>query len=98
MLAIRLFPAYFAASKNDFFGKKKSFLCRKGEETHHWPVMANRRSFMSDMKAHHAEDNALRCDEIAERQVRALNEYRPPRDPKVRLADVKGIFEMMGEH
>ena len=97
-MAIRLFPAYFAASKNGFFGKKKSFLCKKGEETHHWPVMANRRSFMSDMKAHHAEDNALRCDEIAERQVRALNEYRPPRDPKVRLAHVKGIFEMMGEH
>jgi hypothetical protein len=47
------------------------------------------------MNAYHAEDNPLKRDEIAARQVRALNEHRRPRDPKVRLADVKRLFELM---
>jgi hypothetical protein len=39
--------------------------------------------------------NPIERDEIAARQVRALNEHRRPRDPKVRLADVKRLFELM---
>ena len=42
MLAIQLFPAYFAASKNGFFSEKSLFLCKRNEETHHWPVIASR--------------------------------------------------------
>jgi hypothetical protein len=42
-LAIRLFPAYFAASKNSFFSEDSLFLCkRRNEEAHHRPVIANR--------------------------------------------------------
>jgi hypothetical protein len=40
-LAIRLFPAYFAASKNSFFSEDSLFLCkRRNEEAHHRPVIA----------------------------------------------------------
>jgi hypothetical protein len=53
------------------------------------------RSFMADLKAFFAEDNPIKRDEIAAHQVRALNEHRRPRDPKVRLADVKRLFELM---
>jgi len=53
------------------------------------------RRFMADLRAFHAEDNPIKRDEIAAHQVRALNEHRRPRDPKVRLADVKRLFELM---
>ena len=41
-LAIRLFPAYFAASKNSFLSEDSLFLCKRNEEAHHRPVIANR--------------------------------------------------------
>ena len=53
------------------------------------------RSFMADLRAFYAEDNPIKRDEIAARQVRTLNEHRRPRDPKVRVADVKQLFELM---
>ena len=52
-------------------------------------------SFMADMKAYHAEDNPLKRDEIAARQIRALNEHRRSRDLKMRLVDVKNLFELV---
>jgi hypothetical protein len=55
------------------------------------------RSFMADMKAYHAEDNALKRGEIAARQVRTFNGHRRRRDPKVRLSEVKQLFELMRE-
>jgi hypothetical protein len=53
------------------------------------------RSFMADLKAYFAETNGHKRDEIASRQVYALNNNRRPRDPKVRLSDVKQLFELM---
>jgi hypothetical protein len=53
------------------------------------------RSFMADLKAYFAETNGHKRNEIAARQVWALNEHRGPRDPKVRFEDVKRLFEMM---
>ena len=50
-------------------------------------------SFMADM--YHAEDNPLKRDEIAAPQVRALNEHRRSRDLKMRLVDVKNLFELL---
>jgi hypothetical protein len=51
-------------------------------------------SFMADAKAYYAEDNPLKDDEIAVRQVRALKEHRRPRDLKMRLVDVKKSFRI----
>jgi hypothetical protein len=53
------------------------------------------RGFMADLRAFHAEPNSIKKDEIAARQVRALNEHCRPRDPKVRLDDVKRLFALM---
>ena len=53
------------------------------------------RSFMADLRPFHAEPNSIKKDEITARQVRALNEHRRPRDPKVRLDDVKRLFALM---
>jgi hypothetical protein len=46
------------------------------------------KAFVKDMRAFFAAPNALKQDEIAARQLQALNEYRRPRDPKLGLADV----------
>ena len=61
----------------------------------HFAAMQHSGSFMADMKAYHAEDNPLKRDEIAARQVRVLNERRRPRDLKMRLVDVKNLFELV---
>jgi hypothetical protein len=53
------------------------------------------RRFVEDMEAFHAEPNAIKRDEIAARQLHALREHRSPRDPKLRLSDVKELFERM---
>jgi hypothetical protein len=50
------------------------------------------------MRAFFAAPNALKQDEIATRQLQALNEYRRPRDPKLGLAEVKGMFLDMRDH
>jgi hypothetical protein len=53
------------------------------------------RRFVEDMDAFFAEPNAIKRDEIAARQLHALREHRRPRDPKLRLSDVKELFERM---
>jgi hypothetical protein len=56
------------------------------------------RQFVEDMRAFYRESNAIKRDEIAARQLHALNEHRRPRDPRLRLFDVKEMFKMMREH
>jgi hypothetical protein len=46
--------------------------------------------FVQDMRAFFAEPNAIKQDEIAARQLHALNEHRGPRDPKLRLSAHSG--------
>jgi hypothetical protein len=53
------------------------------------------RSFVKDMKAFHTEPNQIKRDAIAARQRHALREHKRPRDPKLRLSDVKELFERM---
>ena len=48
-----------------------------------------------DMRAFHRERNPIERDEIAARQLDALRGYRRPRDPKLRLSDIKELFEQM---
>jgi hypothetical protein len=55
------------------------------------------RSFVEDMEAFHAEPHAIKRDEIAARQLRLLREHKRPRAPKLRLHDVKELFERMRE-
>jgi hypothetical protein len=47
------------------------------------------------MRAFFAAPNTLKQDEIAARQLQALNEHRRPRDKPLRLADVKQMFLQM---
>ena len=42
------------------------------------------------MKAYFAEENPIKADGIAVRQLRALREHQGPREKKLRLEDVKG--------
>ena len=44
------------------------------------------------MRAYFAEDNPVKRDGIAVRQLRALREHQGPRDEKLRLSDVKAMF------
>ena len=53
------------------------------------------RQFMADLQAHYAEDDAIKRDEIAGRQLRALRQYQRSREERFRLADVKRLFELM---
>ena len=53
------------------------------------------RRFVRDMEAFHAESDPIKRDEIAARQLHALREHRKPRDPKLRLSEVKELFERM---
>jgi hypothetical protein len=39
----------------------------------------------------------MKRDEIATCQLHALREYRRPRDRKLRLSDVKELFELINE-
>lgn len=48
-------------------------------------------SFAKDMRLYF-EAKGNKRDEIAARQITALNNIRGPRDKKVRLADVKAMF------
>ena len=56
------------------------------------------RSFIKDLRAFHAEPNAIKRDEIAARQLHALRAYQGPRERKLRLSDVKDMFEQMRDH
>ena len=53
---------------------------------------------MADLRAFYAEPNSIKKDEIAARQLRALRDYGGPRERKLRLSDVKDMFEQMRDH
>ena len=56
------------------------------------------KAFAKDMRAYHAEPNAIKRDEIASRQLHALRELLGPREKKLRIHDVKEMFEQMRDH
>ena len=53
------------------------------------------RAFVDDMRAYFAEENPIKRDGIAVRQLRALREHQGPREKKLRLSDVKELFAQM---
>lgn len=55
-------------------------------------------TFVDDMRAYFAEDNPIKRDGIAVRQLRALREHQGPREKKLRLSDVKEMFAQMKDH
>ena len=57
------------------------------------PAVARR--FVEDMRAFHAEENAVKRDEIAARQLHAL---RQQYTGKLWLSDVREMFEQMRDH
>jgi hypothetical protein len=57
------------------------------------PEVAHR--FVEDMRAYFAEKNANKRDEIAIRQLVALNEYLGRRERPLRIPDVKEMFLQM---
>jgi hypothetical protein len=52
-------------------------------------------AFVEDTRAYFAEPNAVKRDEIAAHQLHVLRAYQRPREKKLRLSDVKEIFEQM---
>ena len=56
------------------------------------------RAFVKDMKAFFAEEDRLKRDEIALRQLHVLREHQGPRDETIRLSDVKAMFLQMRNH
>jgi hypothetical protein len=57
------------------------------------PAVARR--FLEEMRAFHAEPNAIKADEIAARQLHALKQHCTG---KLRLSDVKEMFAQMKDH
>jgi hypothetical protein len=57
------------------------------------PAVARR--FVEDIRAFHAEPNAIKADEIAARQLHALKQHYTG---KLGLSDVKEMFEQMKDH
>jgi hypothetical protein len=57
------------------------------------PAVARR--FVDDMRAFHAESNAIKADEIAARQLHAPKQHCAG---KLRPSDVKEMFEQMRDH
>ena len=57
------------------------------------PAVARR--FLEEMRAFHAEPNAIKADEIAARQLHALKQHCTG---KLRLSDVKEMFAQMKVH
>ena len=53
------------------------------------------RAFVKDMRAFFAENNAIKRDEIAARQLSALNAYRGRQENPLRLSDIETMFEAM---
>ena len=56
------------------------------------------KQFAKDMRRYFAEQNTIKRDEIAARQLHVLNDYRWPGTKKLRLQDVKKMFVEMREH
>ena len=57
------------------------------------PVIA--RAFVKDVRAFFAEENVHKRDEIAARQLSALNAYRGRQEKPLRLSDIETMFEAM---
>jgi hypothetical protein len=55
------------------------------------------RAFVRDMNAYFAETNLIKRDEIAIRQLVALNEYLGRRERPLRVTDVTAMFLQMRE-
>jgi hypothetical protein len=53
------------------------------------------RGFVSAMRDFFAEDDAIKRDAIAAHQLHVLRGYQGPRDKKLRLEDVKQMFQEM---
>ncbi|WP_316172387.1 hypothetical protein [Bradyrhizobium sp. SZCCHNRI2049] len=56
------------------------------------------RAFMADLAAYRAAATGFDKDAIAARQLRALREHLRPSDGRLRLTDVRELFEAMREH
>jgi hypothetical protein len=56
------------------------------------------KDFVDDMRAFFAEPDGHERNAIAVRQLRALNEYRGPRERRLQLDDIKELFGMMRHH
>jgi len=50
------------------------------------------------MEAYFAEDDRLKRDEIALRQLHVLREQQGPREKALRLSDVRAMFLQMRNH
>jgi hypothetical protein len=50
------------------------------------------RAFVEDMRAYFTEENQIKRDGIAVRQLHALNQHQGPREKPLRLSDVKRVF------
>jgi hypothetical protein len=56
------------------------------------------RVFVKDMEAYFAEEDRLKRDEIALRQLHVLREHQGPREKTLGLSDVKAMFLQMRNH
>lgn len=56
------------------------------------------RDFVKDMRAYFAEEDRLKRDEIALRQLHVLREHQGPREQALGLSDVKAMFLHMRNH
>jgi len=59
------------------------------------PSMAVAKAFIKDMKLYFAEPTAIKRDEIAGRQFRALRQYTPRYGKKLCITDVIEMFQEM---
>jgi hypothetical protein len=53
------------------------------------------RSFKRDIKAFHAEENAIKRDEVRASQMTALRQFQRSLEKRLRLSDVGRMFEEM---
>ena len=53
------------------------------------------KAFARDMRAYHAESDAMKRAEIAQRQLDALQRFQGSRDKKLRFRDITRMFEEM---
>ena len=95
--AIHLLPPPIGLRRRGFvcvgfaFGRLDAYIRRMPLKPIELPPTVARR-FVEDMRAFHAEPNAIKRDEIAARQLHTLKQhYRG----KLRLFDVKEMFEQL---
>jgi hypothetical protein len=60
--------------------------------------LAVARAFVKDMRAFHAAETGFERDEVAARQLHALQEHQRPGEKKLRLTDVHELFSAMKDH